>query len=172
MAVIQNALGEMVDMTTGEVVGRAEGAPVEQNPLKAAAPDVVKEGSDRAFGLAQQASWGFNSALFALPDLATKGIGKALGMDENQVFTLGKFFNRGEKAPVNAEERYTRAIAGGVGSGLPLTGILSWAALSRPMATVAQPSAGVLKGIANDAIKFVQRNPGVAAATDIAFFSA
>jgi len=172
MAVIQNALGEMVDMTTGEVVGRAEGAPTEQEPLKAAAPDVVKDGADRAYGLAKQASWGFNSALFAIPDLATKGIGKVLGMDEDQVFTLGKFFNRGEKAPVNAEERYTRAIAGGVGSGLPLTGILSWAALSRPMVTAAQPAAGVLKGIANDAIKFVQRSPGVAAATDIAFNSA
>jgi hypothetical protein len=50
--------------------------------------------------------------------LAVKGIGSALGMDEKNVMTLTKIFNRGETAPRNEQERYARAIGEGIGGGL------------------------------------------------------
>ena len=160
--------GEVIDFATGKVVGRTDGAPTSVAPRESK-QEVQTQGGDRVRGLLNQASWGFNAGLFALPDMATIGIGKALGMDEKEVFTLGKFFNQGETAPRNAEERYMRAIAEGVGAGMPFTGGLAAAAIRRPMVAVADTSAGVLKMIANDAIKFAQEKPRLAAATDIAF---
>jgi len=169
MTTLTNARGELIDLTTGNVVGRVEGAPTAEAPRAARLDQAIPEG-DRLGGLLRNATWGFNSALFALPDAATLGIGRALGMKEQDVFTLGKFFNRGQVAPRDATERYARAIAEGVGGTMPFTGILAWAARLRPMVTTAKTaSTGVLKGIADDAIKFVQKNPRTAAAVDIAF---
>jgi hypothetical protein len=169
MVTLTNARGEVVDLTTGEVVGRAEGAPAAAEPRKAAGPDVEAPGGKTAQGLINNLSWGFNSALFALPDTGAKMIGKAVGLDPEQVFTLTKFFNRGERAPVNSTERYARAVGEGVGGTLPLTGILAWAAKSAPLVKAAEPGAGVLKSIANDAISYVQKSPAQAAALDVAF---
>lgn len=167
--IIPNAQGQMVDLTTGEIVGRAEGAPTTA-PVRAAAPaEVPVPEGDRVGGLLKNLSWGFNSMLFAAPDLATEGIGKAMGMKPEEVFTLGKFFNQGQVAPRNAEERYSRAVGEGVGGTLPITGILAYAARVKPMVAAAETSAGVLKGIANDAIKFAQQSPRLAAGLDIAF---
>jgi hypothetical protein len=90
-------------------------------------------------------------------------------MQEDQVATLSKFFNKGERAPVNTTERYTRAIGEGVGGTLPFTGILAYAAKAAPMVKVAEPGAGVIKSIANSAIQYAQKSPMAAAATDIAF---
>jgi len=91
-------------------------------------------------------------------------------MKEDEIFQFTRLFNKGEKAPQNTADRYTRAVGEGVGGTLPFTGILAWAAKSRPLITAAQTSGtGLLKGIANDAINFVQKNPRLAAATDIAF---
>jgi hypothetical protein len=169
MTTLTNARGELIDLTTGNVVGRVEGAPTAEAPRAARLDQAIPEG-DRLGGLLRNVSWGFNSALFALPDAATLGIGKALGMKEQDVFTLGKLFNKGQVAPRDATERYARAIAEGVGGTMPFTGILAWAARLRPMVTTAKTaSTGVLKGIADDAIKFVQKNPRTAAAVDIAF---
>jgi hypothetical protein len=164
---LRDANGNLVDLTTGAVVGRSAEAPVSQDPRKAGGPD--QPVPDRVMGLVNNLSWGFNSALFALPDVATKGIGKALGMDEKEVTTLSGIFNRGAVAPRDAAERYARAVGEGVGASMPFTGALAWAARSRPMVQAAAPSAGVLKGIADEAVKFVQRNPALAAATDVAF---
>lgn len=171
MTTLTNARGEVVDLTTGEVVGRAEGTPTQVPDPRAAtgAPDQEAPGGKTALGLINNLSWGFNSALFALPDTGAKLIGKALRMPEEQVITLAKLFNRGERAPVNSAERYARAIGEGVGGGLPLTGYLAWAAKASPMVRVAQPGAGVLRGIADDAISYVQKSPAAAAAIDVAF---
>lgn len=167
--IIPNAQGQMVDLTTGEIVGREEGAPITA-PVRAPTPgEVPVPEGDRVMGLAKNLSWGFNSMLFAAPDLATEGIGKAMGMNPEEVFTLGKFFNKGQVAPRNAEERFSRAIGEGIGAGAPITGTLAYFARIRPMAAVAETSAGVLKGIANDAIKFAQQSPYLAAGLDIAF---
>jgi len=168
MVTLTNARGEVVDMTTGEIVGRAEGTPTEVDPRKATGVDMPSpEGT--AAGLINNLSWGFNSALFALPDAGTKLIAKGLGLNPEEVFTLTKFFNKGQRAAVNSEERYARAVGEGIGGTLPFTGILAYAAKSAPMVRAAEPRAGLLKSIANDAISFVQKNPRLAAATDVAF---
>ena len=169
MTTLTNARGEVIDLTTGNMVGRVEGAPTTEVPRAARQDQAIPEG-DRVGGLLRNVSWGFNSALFALPDAATQGIGKALGMKDQDVFTLGKFFNKGQVAPRDATERYARAIAEGIGGTMPFTGVLAWAARTRPMVTPAKTAAtGVLRGIADDAIKFVQKSPRAAAAIDIAF---
>ena len=178
MTTLTNARGEVVDITTGEVVGRTEGAPTAVAPRSATAPDIQTEGTDRLTGALKNLSWGFNSALFALPDVATRGIGKALGMNEKEVFTLGNYFNKGQATPRNAEERYSRAIGEGIGGTMPFTGTLAYVARARPMVSAVQSGKmigkeftpkSILKGVADDAIKFVQQSPRLAAAMDVAF---
>lgn len=164
---LRDAMGNVVDLTTGQVVGRDESVPQNVDPRSAARPDMPVD--NRVTGLVNQLSWGFNSALFALPDMATKGFGKAMGLDDSEVTTLTKIFNRGETAPRDAAERYARALGEGGGATMPFTGIFAWAAKTRPMVQAATPSAGVLKGVADDIIKFVQKNPRQAAALDVAF---
>ena len=169
MATLTNTRGELIDMTTGEVVGRAEGAPVSRDP-RAKGPNEAVD--DPVSGLIRQASWGLSAGLFALPDLAVKGIGKGLGMDDKNVMTLTKMFNRGETAPRNEQERYARAIAEGIGGGLLPTGVLSFIARGRSLAPIATPNAGVLKSIANDTLDFVKKNPKQAFTMDAAFGAA
>ena len=167
-----NSRGEMVDFSTGEVVGRAEGVPTTTTDPRAGgpnAPDMETQGGDRVNGLLNNLSWGFNSALFAIPDAAQRLIGKGMGMDEKQVFQFTNLFNKGAQAPRNVEERYARAVGEGVGGTMPFTGILAYAGAVKPLVSVAQPGVGILKGIANDAIKYVQQSPRTAAALDIAF---
>lgn len=169
MVTLTNARGEVVDMTTGEIVGRAEGAPVQGDPRKATGVEMPAPEGKTAQGLINNFSWGFNSALFALPDFITKKIGQGIGLDEDQVFTLSKFFNKGERQAVNANERYARAFGEGVGGGLPLTGYLAWAAKTAPMVKAATPGAGVFRSIADQAVSYAQKNPLSAAAIDVAF---
>jgi hypothetical protein len=161
--------GDVYDSDTG-AISRPEGA---STTARARTPgvreQVVPEG-DRLSGLVKNFSWGFNSALFALPDAATRGIGRAIGLKDEDVFTLGKFFNQGAVPARDATERYARAVGEGVGGTMPFTGILAWAARTAPMAKVApKATTGVLRRVADDAIQFVQRNPRTAAAIDIAF---
>jgi hypothetical protein len=172
MPTLMNSRGEMVDLTTGEVVGRAEGVPTTTADPRAGgpnAPDIQTQGGDRVSGLLNNLSWGFNSALFAIPDAAQRMIGKGMGMDEKDVFQFTRLFNKGVQAPRNVEERYARAIGEGVGGTMPFTGILAYAGATRPLVSAAKPATGILKGIADDAIKYVQQSPRAAAALDIAF---
>ena len=185
MSTITNINGEVIDMMTGEVVGRSESAPLEKDPRSAAGIDQEFTSNDDAVGgLINNTTWGMQSALFALPDMATLGVGKALGMKEDQVQTLGKLFNKlqvgigGDKirAPKNEAERYARAVGEGIGANLPFTGILAWAANKAPMVRAGTeltgkvgPSGSILKDIAIDAVDFVKRNPRGAVALDVAF---
>ena len=172
MPTLMNSRGEVVDFATGEVVGRAEGVPTTTTDPRAggqAAPDVQTQGGDRVSGLLNNLSWGFNSALFSIPDAAQRLVGKGMGMDEKQVFQFTNLFNKGVQAPRNIEERYARAVGEGVGGTMPFTGILAYAGSVRPLVSAAAPATGILKGIANDAIKYVQQSPRAAAALDIAF---
>ena len=172
MPTLMNSRGEVVDFATGEVVGRAEGVPTTTTDPRAggqAAPDVQTQGGDRVSGLLNNLSWGFNSALFAIPDAAQRLIGKGMGMDEKQVFQFTNLFNKGVQAPRNVEERYARAVGEGVGGTMPFTGILAYAGSVKPLVSAAAPATGILKGIADDAIKYVQQSPRAAAALDIAF---
>jgi hypothetical protein len=165
--------GRFIDTATGKTEGRLEGAPT-TTPARSGQQNQPVPAGDRFAGLINNASWGLQSALFALPDAATLGIGRALRMKDEEVFTLGKFFNRitgGQgQVPRDANERYARAIGEGIGGAMPFTGVLAFAARMRPMVTTAQTvKTGVLRGIADDAIKFVQKSPGLAAGIDIAF---
>jgi hypothetical protein len=167
--------GRFIDTATGKTEGRLAGAPT-TTPLRSGLQNQIVPEGDRLGGLLRNATWGFNSALFALPDAATLAIGRSLGMKEQDVFTLGKLFNKGQVAPRDANERYARAIAEGIGGTMPFTGVLAYAARVRPMVTTARTAStnglkgiDVLKGIADDAIKFVQKNPRTAAAIDVAF---
>jgi len=172
MPTLMNSRGEMVDFATGEVVGRAEGVPTTTTDPRAggqAAPNIQTQGGDRVSGLLNNLSWGFNSALFSIPDAAQRLVGKGMGMDEKQVFQFTNLFNKGVQAPRNIEERYARAVGEGVGGTMPFTGILAYAGSVRPLVSAAAPATGVLKGIANDAVKYVQQSPRAAAALDIAF---
>ena len=169
MATILNTQGQLVDLTTGQVVGRAEGAPTAIDPLKAGAPEQITEGVDKVKGLINNASWGFNSALFSLPDAAQRIIGKGLGLNDDQVFQFAKFFNRGEVAPKNSGERYARAIAGGVAGGLPFTGILGASAALRPAIAAATPATTVMRGVTKDAMDMIAKSPKTALAMDVAF---
>lgn len=175
--------GVIMDDVTGEVFGRTPEAVVSKDPRAkpAEGTDVPFTGTgDMLNGIVNQGTWGLQSALFALPDTVTLGIGRALGMEDKDVQTLGKMFKSvqralgapEERAPKNSAERYSRAIFEGVGASLPLTGILAAFARARPMAQVVEGGASVFKGIADDAIKFVQRNPRAAVALDVAFGSA
>jgi hypothetical protein len=170
--IVKDSKGQLIDLSnlSAGPVGRAEGAPVARDP-RAKAPDQVVD--DPVLGLARQASWGLSAGLFALPDLAVKGIGKGLGMDEKNVMTLTKLFNRGQDtAPRNEQERYARAVFEGIGSGLMPTGVLSFIARTRPVVQVAKPGAGVFRAIADDTLNFVQKNPKKAFTMDAAFGAA
>ena len=169
--IIEDSQGRPFDLfgNTKASAGGAEGAPVARDP-RAKAPDQAVD--DPVSGLIKQASWGLSAGLFALPDLAVKGIGKGLGMDEKNVMTLTKMFNRGETAPRNEQERYARAIAEGIGGGLLPTGVLSFIARGRAIAPIAAPSAGVFKQIANETLDFVKKNPKQAFTMDAAFGAA
>ena len=174
MPTLMNSRGEMVDLTTGEVVGRAEGAPTERQPRAPGGPEIPSN----AFDKLNQLTWGFQTAMFSLPDAAQRAIGKQLGMGEDEVFQFTRLFNkslpeklggRTERAPQNIEERFARAFGEGAGAGLPFTGYVAAVAASRPLISAAAPVKGILKGIADDAIKFAQRNPTAAVALDVAF---
>jgi hypothetical protein len=170
MTTLTNANGDLVDLTTGEVMGRAQGAPTTvADPRKnTGAPDQIV--ANPLMGLLQNTTWGFNSALFALPDALVTQIGKQIFRQKpEETVTLTKLFNSGEVAPRNVEERYARAAGEGLGGTLPFTGVLAAAARMRPMVMAATPSAGIIKSIANDAIQMVQRSPMKAAALDMAF---
>lgn len=166
MATMMNANGEMVDMNTGEVVGISEGTPTTADPRSASN---IPQGEGGLSNTLQQLSWGFFAGLFALPDAGVRLIGKGLGMDDNNVMTLTKLFNAGERPSADTVGRYARAIGEGVGAGMPFTGGLAFAARALPMTTTVTAGSGVLKNIAADAIKFAQQSPKLAAATDIAF---
>lgn len=169
MAIITTGSGRQIDTDTGMEVGGA--------PPASGRPAKVDTGPVTASGIAKQASWGFNTGLFYLPDLAVKGIGKALGMPDDEVMTFTKIFNRGQTAPQNVVERYSKALAEGIGGGMPITGTVAWLARAKDpvkmavaqgeRALAAPTRMNALRGVANDAIQFAQKSPRLAAALDV-----
>lgn len=174
MPTITDSAGRVFDLDTGEVVGQAEvkgdQANIGDKPynLFGTSVDLPSEVVEPL----RQLSWAANSALFYIPDGVTKAFGKMLGMKPENVQTLSKIFNKGERAPKNATERYARAVGQGVGGVLPVTGILGWAAATRPVVQIADRGKSVIKDIANDALDYYARNPRKATMLDLAFGSA
>ena len=172
--IVKDVNGVMHDLSTGQVLGREEGAPTERQARAPGGPEIPSN----AFDKLNQLTWGFQTAMFSLPDAAQRAIGKQLGMGEDDVFQFTRLFNkslpeklggRTERAPQNIEERFARAFGEGAGAGLPFSGYVAAVAASRPLISAAAPVKGILKGIADDAIKFAQKNPTAAVALDVAF---
>ena len=195
MITTTNDRGERIDLLTGQLVDEA-GQPSSAPPAAAPTDPRKAGGMERGSNLydkVNQLTWGMQSALFALPDAVTRKIGQGMNLDENEVFQFTRLFNKTlpekiggttERAPVNAPERYMRAIGEGAGMSLPLTGVLGYFAAARPAAAITAvkdmrgklfpdtPGATLLSGIAKDAVTFVQKNPRLAPFLDVAFGSA
>ena len=157
MATITTATGKVIDIDTGEVVGQQEAlVPQEKLELPVSAMDVARQGS-----------YALNAAMFSIPDAGVKAIGRALGMDDKEVVTLTKFFNRGDTGPKNVEERYARAIGEAIGANLPLTGVLGYVAKTKALTAPMLADAGVVKRLAKDTLDFIRKNPKTAVAVDV-----
>ena len=157
MATITTATGKVIDIDTGEVVGQQEAlVPQEKLELPVNAMDVARQGS-----------FALNAAMFSIPDAGVKAIGRALGMDDKEVVTLTRFFNRGDTGPKNAEERYARAIGEAIGANLPLTGVLGYVAKTKALTAPMLADAGVVKRLAKDTLDFIRKNPKTAIAVDV-----
>ena len=157
MATITTATGKVIDIDTGEVVGQQE----------ALVPQSKQEIPSTAMDIARQGSYGFNAALFSLPDAGVRAIGRALGLEDKEVVTLTKLFNKGDRGPQNSEERYARAIGNAIGANAPITGVLGYMAKSQKLAKPLMADAGVLKRVAKDTLDFIRKNPKAAFAADI-----
>ena len=195
MITTTNDRGERIDLLTGQLVDE-EGKPSSAPPAAAPTDPRKAGGMERGSNLydkVNQLTWGMQSALFALPDAVTRKIGQGMNLDENEVFQFTRLFNKTlpekiggttERAPVNATERFVRAIGEGATMSLPVTGVLGYFAAARPAAAVTAvkdmrgklfpdtPGATLLSGIAKDAVTFVQKNPRLAPFLDVAFGSA
>lgn len=165
MATMTNARGEVFDLSTGKVVGLDPNATALPGFSRQEAPVT----GNRAGNFLRHATWGLNSALFALPDAAVRKVGQGLGMKEDEVFQFTKYFNRGAVDPRNTEERYARAIGQGLGAQLPFTGLLGWIARARPLGYATKADAGALRHITDDMVRYVQKNPKKSVAIDMAF---
>ncbi len=183
MITTTNDRGERIDLITGKLVdeaGQPSSAPSAAAPTDPRKAGGMEKGSN-VYDKVNQLTWGMQSALFALPDAVTRKIGQGMNLDENEVFQFTRLFNKTlpekiggatERAPVNASERYMRAIGEGAVMSLPLTGVLGYFAAARPAAGIATPATTLLGGIAEDAVTFVQKNPRLAPFLDVAFGSA
>lgn len=157
MPQITTAEGQVIDLDSGQVVGQTE-APVAQGKM---------EIPTSAMDVARQGSYAFNAALFALPDAAVRQIGKAIGLPDNEVQTLTKLFNKGDRAPKNATERYARAIGSAVGANVPITGVLGYVAKGQKLAGPLLSNATVMQRVAKDTLDFIRKNPKAALMADL-----
>lgn len=177
MTILKTDKGDYLDTTTWKLVGRTPEAPTAASARSDVFEQVVPP-EDRVPGLIRNATWGLSTGLFTLPDALTLRIGRAIGLNDEEVTTFGKLFNKtatGQavpSAPRNAEERYARAIFEGATAGLPYTGVLGFfARRMSPIALTNTSTTGVIRGIANDTMNFIKNNPRQAVALDVAIGS-
>jgi len=167
--------GVQVNADTGEVVG--QGAPAKvtapgagASPRQALNISDPNEGAGRtALDALQQFSWGFNSALFALPDAVVQQVGRAAGVREDQIPTFTRYFNTGQVAPETMLERFTNTIGKGAGSGMAFTGVLGTVARTNALRSPLTADAGTMKRVAKDTLDYIRKNPAGAVAADTAF---
>ena len=167
--------GVQVNADTGEVVGRGEPAKVTvpgAGALPRSALNISEE--DKSLGRTamdalQQFSWGFNSALFALPDSVVEQVGKAAGVRPDDLPSFTRYFNTGQVAPENMLERFANTIGKGSGAGLTFTGILGSVARTNALRAPLTADAGVLKRVAKDTLDYIRKDPAGAVLADTAF---
>lgn len=163
--------GTVIDPTSGQTVGQS--APARISTTQATQRSQTAEAPVTAAGLINQLKWGTNSALFALPDAAVSAFGRAAGLDEDEIFSFTKYFNRGEIAPQNMVERYARAISNAAAAGLPLTGALGTIATRTNLLSGAvTANAGTMKRVAKDMLDTIRKNPKATIAADLGFGAA
>jgi len=167
--------GVQVDADTGEVVGRGEPAKITA-PGAGASPrsalNIIEE--DKSLGKTamdalQQFSWGFNSALFSLPDTVVEQVGKAAGVRPDELPTFTRYFNTGQVAPENMLERFANTIGKGSGAGMTFTGILGGFARTNALRAPLTADAGVLKRVAKDTLDYIRKDPKGAVLADTVF---
>jgi ElaB/YqjD/DUF883 family membrane-anchored ribosome-binding protein len=164
--------GLTINADTGESIGQDQ--PTAITPQQALAKDqlnVVKPlNFESAKDVLSQFSWGFNSALFALPDAVVEKVARARGVREEDIPSFVKFFNIGEPvAPENMVERFARSIGKGAGSALPFTGVLGAVARTNALRAPLTADAGAMKRIAKDTLDYIRTNPIGAVAADATF---
>jgi hypothetical protein len=163
--------GLTINADTGETIGQDQ--PTSLTPQQALSKDqvnVVKPlGVESAMDAVKQLSWGFNSALFALPDAVVEKVARARGVRDEEIPSFVKYFNTGEVAPENMVERFSRSIGKGAGSALPFTGVLGAVARTNALRSPLAADAGVMKRIAKDTLDYIRTNPIGAVTADATF---
>jgi hypothetical protein len=100
--------GMIMNLETGEILGAEPKATTAADVLKKTGSVDVERPAGEGGGFMDalnQFSWGFNSALFALPDAVVKQVGRAAGVKEEEIPQMVEYFNRGEVAPEGQLER-------------------------------------------------------------------
>lgn len=166
MPTITNSRGQVVDLSTGEVVGRTAAAPTVGKPRSAESGAVSTEVS--LAGLANQFSSNFQAALFYLPDSIVKKVGMAAGVPEKDIPQFVNLYKGPKTDPQNAPERFAAALGQGMGAALPFTGITQGLAQAGILKAPLTAEAGALKRVAKDMLDFIRKNPGKAVAMDLA----
>jgi hypothetical protein len=165
--------GTQVDLSTGETVGQTEAKQVAPRGAPEERTEIYSGGAGTtAVDALKQLSFGFNSALFSLPDAVIKQVGSALGVQEQELPTFTSFFNRGATAPKNAIERYANAIGQGAGIAAPFTGVLGAVARTKALTGPITAGAPVAKTLAKETLDFIRANPKAAVALDLGFGAA
>lgn len=165
MPTITNSRGQVIDLNTGEVVGRTAAAPTVGKPRSAEAGDVSPETS--LAGIVNQFSSNFNAALFYLPDSIVQKVGKAAGVPEKSIPQFVNLFKGPKTDPKNAPERFAAALGQGMGAALPFTGITQGLAQMGVLKAPLTAEAGALKRVAKDTLDFIRKNPKQAVAIDL-----
>jgi hypothetical protein len=165
--------GTLINPQTGDILGTGEPARIgaAETGSREVIGDVAPEkpAGRQAVDALKQLSWGFNSALFALPDAIVERVGRAAGVDENEIPTFTKYFNAGQVAPENMLERFSNTIGKGTGAGLPLTGLLGYLSTTKTLAGPLSANAGALKRSAKDMLDYIRKDPAGAVKADLAF---
>ena len=166
MPTITNSRGQVIDLGTGEVVGRTAAAPTVGKPRSAEAGAVSTEASITS--VLNQFSSNFNTALFYLPDSVVRKVGTAAGVPEKDIPQFVNLFKGAPVDPKNAPERFAAALGQGVGAAIPFSGITQGLAQAGILKAPLTGEAGALKRVAKDMLDFIRKNPKQAVAIDIA----
>lgn len=166
--------GVEIDIDTGDILGQKPAEPIAAKEATQArtlniSEDPEKPVTRQAIDAIKQLSWGFNTALLSLPDDAVRAAGVALGVDEKEIPSFVKYFNRAEVAPEGMVERFANTIGKGIGAGLPFTGLLGYLGSTKALTAPLTADAGVLKRVSKEMLDFVRKDPKAAVKADVAF---
>lgn len=166
--------GVEIDIDTGDILGQKPAEPIAAKEATQArtlniSEDPEKPVTRQAIDAIKQLSWGLNTALLSLPDDAVRAAGVALGVDEKEIPSFVKYFNRAEVAPEGMVERFANTIGKGIGAGLPFTGLLGYLGSTKALTAPLTADAGVLKRVSKEMLDFVRKDPKAAIKADVAF---